>query len=66
MSEVISSIRSLRAGSQVLLPFGILCVSAIRMMFMKIIVAVCTLVCIVDWAKVDVVFSVYCVQSAFL
>ena len=65
MSEVISSFRSLRAGSQVfalimlfrcvilhtmwsgknrqllcILPFGILCLSAIRMMLVKIILAV--------------------------
>ena len=72
MSEVISSFRNLRAGSQVLalfmlficlilhtmgsgkslqllciLPFGTLCLSAIRMMFVKIILAVCVLVGIV-------------------
>ena len=66
MSEVISSFKSLRAGSQVfalrmlfslfdfahyvvgykslqllcILPFGMLCLSAIRMMFVKIILAV--------------------------
>ena len=68
MSEVISSHKSLRAGSQVLslccffvlflhtmwwgktmqllciFPFGILCLSDIRMMFVKIILAVCMLV----------------------
>ena len=69
MSEVISSFRSLRAGSQVfavlmlflcvilhtmssgkslqllcILPFGMLCVSAIIMMFVKILLAVCKLV----------------------
>ena len=69
MSEVISSFRSLRAGSQVfaflmlflcvtlhtmwlgkslqllcILPFGILCLSDIRMMFVKIILAVYMLV----------------------
>ena len=69
MSEVISSFKSLRAGSQVFallilflcvilhtmwlvkslqllcaLPFGILCLSAIRMMFVKIILAVCMVV----------------------
>ena len=67
MSDVISSFRSLRAGSQVfallmlfpcvilhttgkslpllcILPFVILCLSASRMMFVKIILAVCTLV----------------------
>ena len=69
MLEVISSFRSLRAGSQVLallmlilcvilhtmssgkslqllyiLPFGMLCLSAISMMFVKIMLAVCMLV----------------------
>ena len=65
MSEVISSFRSLRAGSQVfallmlficvilhamsmqllcILPFGMLCLSAISMMFMNIMLAVCLLV----------------------
>ena len=69
MSEVISSFRSLRAGSQVfallmlflcvilhtmssgkslqllcILPFGMLCLSAISMMFVKILLAVCMLV----------------------
>ena len=65
MSEVISSFRSLRAGSQVFallmlflcvilhtmpsgkslqLPFGMLCLSAISMMFVKILLAVCMLV----------------------
>ena len=67
MSEIISSFRSLRAGSQVfallmlficvilhtmsfgkslqlLLPFGMLCLSAISMMFVKIILAVCMVV----------------------
>ena len=68
-SEVISSFRSLRTGSQVfgflmlflcmifhtmwlgksmqllcILPFGILCLSAISMMFVKIMLAVCMLV----------------------
>ena len=72
MSEVISSFRSLRAGSQVfsllmlflcvilhnmwsgkslqllcILSFGIMCLSAIRMMFLKILLAVCMLVGIV-------------------
>ena len=66
MSEVFSSFKSLRAGSQVfallmlflcvifhtmwsvkslpllcILPFGMLCLSAIRMMFVKIMLAVC-------------------------
>ena len=69
MSEVISSIRSLRAESQVfallmlflcvtlhtmssgkslqllcILPFGMLCLSAISMIFVKILLAVCMLV----------------------
>ena len=69
MSEVISSFRSLRAGSQVfallmsflcvilhtmssgmnlqllcILPFGMLCLSAISMKFVKILLAVCMLV----------------------
>ena len=69
MSEVISSFRSLRAGSQVfalpmlficvilhtmssdtsmqllcILPFGMLCLSAISMMFVKILLAVCMVV----------------------
>ena len=69
MSEVISSFRSLRAGSQVfaflmlflcvilhtmssgkslqvlcILPFGMLCLSAISMMFVNILLAVCMLV----------------------
>ena len=70
MSELISSFRSLRAGSQVfalmlflyvilhtmssgkslqlcILPFGILCLSSIRMMFVKIISTGCMLVGIV-------------------
>ena len=69
MSEVISSFRSLRAGSQVfarfmlflcvvvytmssgkslqllcILPFGMLCLFVISMMFVKILLAVCMLV----------------------
>ena len=69
MLEVISSFRSLRAGSQVfallmlflcvilhpmssgkslqllcILPFGILCIYVISMMFVKILLAVCMLV----------------------
>ena len=69
MSKVISSFRSLRAGSHVfalhmlflcvilhtmpsrkclqllcILPFDMLCLSAISMMFMKIVLAVCILV----------------------
>ena len=69
MSEVISSFRSLRAGSQMfallmlflcvilhtmssgkslqlicILPVGMLCLSAISMMFVKILLAICMLV----------------------
>ena len=69
MSEVISSFKSLRAGSQVFSllllflcvilhtmwsgktlqllctwPFGVLCLSAIGMMFVKLMLAVCMLV----------------------
>ena len=63
MSEVISSFRSLRTGSQVFallmlflcvilhtmssgksMQFGMLCLSAISMMFVKILLAVCMLV----------------------
>ena len=69
MSEVISSFRTLRGGSQVfallmlfllvilhtmslgkslqllcIFPFGMLCLSAISMMFVKIMLAVCILV----------------------
>ena len=69
MSEVISSFKSLRAGSQVfalsmlflwmilhtmwvgkslqllcILPFGMFCLSAISMIFVKIMLAVCMLV----------------------
>ena len=91
MSEVISSFRSLRAGSQVfaflilfhcvilhtmssgkslqllcILPFSMLCLSAISMMFVKIMLAVCMLVGMVVRAKADSVSSVNCVQSAFL
>ena len=68
MSEVISSFKSLRAGSQVFallmlflcvildtmwsgkslqLHFGMLCLSAISMMFVKIMLAVYMLVCMV-------------------
>ena len=71
MSEVISSLRSLRAGTQVfallmyffvivhpmwsvnslqllcIFPFGILCLSVIRIMFVNIMWAVCMLVGIV-------------------
>ena len=53
MSEVIASFRSLRAGSRVfgkrlqlqcISPFGMLCLSAISMMFVNIMLAVCILV----------------------
>ena len=72
MTEVISSFKSWRAGSQVfallmlftcvilhtmwsgkslqllcILPIGMLCLSAIRMMFVKIMLAVCMLLGIV-------------------
>ena len=49
-----------------ILPFGMLCLSSISMMFVKIMLAVCMLVGIVVWAKADSVSSVNCVQSAFL
>ena len=86
MSEVISSFKSLRAGSHVfallmlflcvslhnvssgmslqlvcILPFSMLR-SAIIMMFVKIMLAVCMVV----WAKADSMSSMNCVQSAFL
>ena len=82
MSEIISSFRRLRAGSQVfallvlflcvilhtmlsgksiqllcILPFAILFFSAIRIMFVKILLAVCMLVGIVVCAKADSVFD---------
>ena len=49
-----------------ILPFGMLCLSAISMMFVKIRFAVCMLVGMVVRAKADSVSSVNCVQSAFL
>ena len=49
-----------------ILSFGMLCLSAISMMFVKIMLAVCMLVGMVVCAKVDSVSSVNCVQSAFL
>ena len=49
-----------------ILPFGMFCLSAISMMFVKNLVAVCMLVGMVVCAKVDSVSSVNCVQSAFL
>ena len=50
------------------LPFGMLCFSAISMMFVKIIFAVCMLVGMVVCAKrkTDSVSSVNCVQLDFL
>ena len=91
MSEVISSFKSLRAGSHVfallmlflwvilhtmwlgkslqllcISSFGIMCLSAITIMFVKIILAVCLFVGMVVRAKADSVSSVNCVQSAFL
>ena len=45
-----------------ILPFGILCLSAISMMFVNIMLAVC----IVVYTKADPVSSVNCAQSAFL
>ena len=91
MSDVISSFRSLRAGSQVfallrlflcvilhtmssgnslqllcILPFSMLCVSAISMMFVKIMLAVCVFVGMVVITNADPVSSVNWVQSAFL
>ena len=47
-------------------PFGMLCLSAISMMFVKIMLEVCILVCMVVRAKADSVSSVNCVQSALL
>ena len=49
-----------------ILPFGMLCLSAISMMFVKILFAVCMLVVMEVCAKADSVSSVNCVQSAFL
>ena len=91
MSEVISSFKNLRAGSQVFvflmlflcvslhtmrsgkslqllcnLPFGILCLFAISMMFVKKVCWLC--VCWWIWwsERKRTVSSVNCVQSAFL
>ena len=47
-------------------PFGMLCLSAISMMFVNILLALCILVGMVVRAKADSVFSVNCVQSTFL
>ena len=49
-----------------ILPFGMLCLSAISMMFVKILFAVCLLVGMGIGAKADSMSSVNCVQSAFL
>ena len=49
-----------------ILPFGMFCLSAISMMFVEILLAVCMLVGMVVRAKADAVSSVNCVQSAFL
>ena len=49
-----------------ILPFCMLCLSAISMMFVKIPLAVCMLVGMAVRAKADSVSSVNCVQSAFL
>ena len=49
-----------------ILSFGMFCLSAIIMMFVKIMLAVCMLVGMVVRAKVESVSSVNCVQSAFL
>ena len=49
-----------------ILPFGMWCLSAISMMFVKIMLTVCMLVGMVVRAKADSVSSVNCVQSAFL
>ena len=50
-----------------ILAFGMLCLSAINMMFEKIMLAVCILVGMVrGLTKADSVSSVNCVQSAFL
>ena len=47
-------------------PFSMLCLSAISMMFVNTLLAVCVSVGMVVWAKADSVSSVSCVQSAFL
>ena len=49
-----------------ILPFGMVCLSAISMMFVKILLAVCMLVGMVVSAKADSVSSVNCIQSACL
>ena len=61
--RIMSSGRSLQLLC--ILPFGMVCLSAISMMLVKIMLAVCILVGMVVWAKADSVSSVNCVQSAF-
>ena len=46
--------------------FGMVCLSAISMMFVKMMLTVCMFVGAVVWAKADSVSSVNCIQSAFL
>ena len=48
-----------------ILPFGMLCLSVISMMFVKILLAVYMLVGMVAWANAGSVFSVNCVQFVF-
>ena len=62
--HTMSSVKSLQLIC--ILPFCMLCLSAISMMFVKIMLAVCMLVGMVVCAKADFVSSVNCVQSAFL
>lgn len=49
-----------------ILPFGMLCLSANRMMFVNILLAVCMFVGVVVCEKACSVSVVYCVQLAFL
>ena len=49
-----------------ILHFGMLYLSVISMMFVKIMLALCMLVGMVVWANADSVSSVNCVQSPFL
>ena len=91
MSEVISRLRGLRAGSQGfallmlslcvilhtmcsgnnlevlgILPFGMLCLSASRIILVKILLAVCMSSGMVVCEKANSVSFVNCVQLAFL
>ena len=91
MSEVISLLRGLRAGSQGfaflmlslcvilhtmcsgnnlevlgILPFGMLCLSASRIILVKILLAVCMSWGMVVCKKANSVSFVNCVQLAFL